>query len=214
MALADFKNISRGRLLAIRVAVFLLCLAPAVTLVIAGFLERLGADPVDRLTDETGENALRMLVATLAVTPLRHLLGWNWLLKLRRMLGLYAFFYTFLHFGVYVVLDRGLDPSTVVEDIIERKFITAGFAAFFLLWPLALTSTAWAVRKIGAQRWLRLHKCVYAIAVLATIHFLWLVKGEDIGEPLVYALIFGALFLHRYMRWLKSRRSQAGAEVA
>lgn len=189
---------------------FVLCLLPAAQLVALGLMDRLGAEPIDLITDETGEAALRMLVATLAVTPLRRITGWNWLLRFRRMLGLYVFFYALLHFATYVALDRGLDLSTVVEDVLDRRFITVGFAAFVLLWPLALTSTAWAVRRMGAQRWLALHKSVYAIAALASVHFLWLIRGEDMAEPLAYMAVFAALLLHRYLVW---RRGRAGAEA-
>ena len=212
--LFSLRTLSKRRILVFKAFVFALCLVPAVSTLVAGFTDRLGAEPIDRLTDVTGENALRLLVATLLVTPLRRLLGWNWLLQFRRMLGLFMFFYAFLHFSVYMVLDRGFDLSTVVEDVIERKYITAGFSAFVLLWPLALTSTSWAVRKLGAPRWLKLHKCVYAVAVLACVHFLWLVKGEDIGEPLVYSAIFGALFLFRYLHWLKSRPNPGSGKGA
>lgn len=207
MGLSGLRTLSRGRLAAVRAAVFVLCLAPAAALVAQGLTDRLGAEPIDRITDETGEAALRMLVATLAVTPARRLTGWNWLLRLRRMLGLYAFFYALLHFGTYVLLDRGLDLSTVVEDVLDRRFITAGFAAFVLLWPLALTSTAWAVRRMGAGRWLALHRSVYAIAALACVHFLWLVRGDDMGEPVAYAAVFAALLLFRWVWW---RRARAG----
>jgi len=199
MAWLGLKNLPKSRLLAVKAAMFVLCAAPAVILVAQGFMDRLGADPVDRLTGETGETALKMLVLTLCVTPLRRLSGWNWLLRMRRMLGLFMFFYAFLHFSVYLFLDLGLDLGAVIEDVIERKYVTAGFAAFLLLWPLALTSTAWAVRKMGGQRWLKLHRAVYAVAILASVHFLWLVKGDDYGEPLVYSAIFAALLGYRWM---------------
>ena len=155
------------------------------------------ADPVEHLTGETGEFALRMLVLALAVTPLRLATGWNWLLRLRRMVGLFAFFYAFAHFMVYVALDRRFDPTTVLDDIIERKFITVGFAAFALLVPLALTSNNWSVKKLGGKAWMKLHKVVYAIAIFAAVHFLWLQRGDDMTEPLVYLGIFIALLALR-----------------
>ena len=168
----------------------------------------LGADPIAALTHGTGEWALRLLVATLAITPLRLISGGNWLLRLRRMLGLFVFFYALLHFCVYVFLDRGLDFSTVAEDVLERKFITVGFPAFLILIALAVTSPAAAVRKLGARRWRRLHRAAYAAAILAAVHFLWLRRGDDWGEPLAYCAAFALLFAVRIVYALKPERAR------
>ncbi len=207
MAVLGLRRMPRKAMLAIRLAVFILCLLPALEMVVNGFRDQLGADPIERLLRDTGETALKILVLTLSVTPLRHVLDWNWLLGIRRMLGLFMFFYVFGHFSIYLALDRGFDLSTIVEDVLDRRFITVGFAAFVLLWPLAATSNAWAVRSLGVKKWTRLHKCVYAIAVLSCIHFLWLVKGEDIEEPLVFMAIFAGLFASRIFRWRRMRSS-------
>jgi methionine sulfoxide reductase heme-binding subunit len=135
---------------------------------------------------------LTFLLLTLLVTPLRRLTGCNWLLRLRRMLGLYAFFYACLHFGIYIWLDQFFDWHSIVKDIRKRPFITVGFTAFVLLIPLAATSTNAMVRKLGSQRWQRLHRLIYAIAVLGVVHFWWLVK-KDIREPLVFAAVLAVL---------------------
>ena len=180
-----------GRIKAVLFAVLLLPLIP----IVGGSLR--ATDPVEHLTGESGEFALRILVLALAVTPLRLATGWNWLLKTRRMIGLYAFFYAAIHFGVYVALDRQFNFATVLDDVVERKFITVGFAAFLLLVPLALTSNNWSVKKLGGKAWLKLHKLVYAIALLAPVHFLWLKRGKDLTEPLVYLAIFAALLAIR-----------------
>ena len=180
-----------GRIKAVLFAVLLLPLIP-----IAGGALR-AADPVEHLTGESGEFTLRILVLALAVTPLRLATGWNWLLRTRRMIGLYAFFYAAIHFGVYMALDRGFNFAAVLDDVVERKFITVGFAAFVLLVPLALTSSNWSVKKIGGKAWLKLHKLVYAVALFAPVHFLWLKRGDDLTEPLAYLGIFALLLAMR-----------------
>ena len=180
-----------GRIKAVLFAVLLLPLIP-----IAGGALR-AADPVEHLTGESGEFTLRILVLALAVTPLRLATGWNWLLRTRRMIGLYAFFYAAIHFGVYMALDRGFNFAAVLDDVVERKFITVGFAAFVLLVPLALTSSNWSVKKLGGKAWLKLHKLVYAVALFAPVHFLWLKRGDDLTEPLAYLGIFALLLAMR-----------------
>lgn len=177
----------------IKVALFLVLLLPLIPIV-GGALR--ATDPVEHLTGESGEFALRILVLTMLVTPLRLATGWNWLLRTRRMIGLYAFFYAALHFAVYMALDRGFNFSTILEDVAERKFITVGFAAFVLLIPLALTSNNWSVKKLGGKAWLKLHKLVYAIAIFAPVHFFWLKRGNK-AEPLVYLGIFIVLLALR-----------------
>ena len=173
--------------------VFLACLAPFV-LVLGDAFEvtgRLGANPVEEILDRFGNWALRFIVLTLAVTPLRRLTGWNWLQRFRRMLGLFTFFYALLHFVTWLVLDQGLLLSAIAEDILKRPFITIGFAALVLLLALAVTSTNGMRRRLG-RRWQKLHNSVYVIAILGVWHYWWQVK-LDTAEPLVYAIILGAL---------------------
>jgi sulfoxide reductase heme-binding subunit YedZ len=173
----------------------MLCLVPFVVLVIGAVTDTLGANPVETMTHETGEWTLRFLLITLMITPLRRLSGNNWLIKLRRMSGLFAFFYACLHFLTYIWFDHYFDWMEIIKDIPKRPFITVGFIAFMLLVPLALTSTNAMMRRLK-KNWARLHKLVYVIAVLGVLHFLWLVKA-DILEPMVYALILLVLLGYR-----------------
>lgn len=164
---------------------------------------RLGANPVETIQDTTGLWALRFLLLTLAMTPLRVLLGAAWPLQFRRMLGLFAFAYAALHFANYLLLDRALDLAEIVPDIVKRPFITIGVIALLLLVPLAATSTAAARRRLGA-RWQVLHRLVYPIALLGCWHFWWQVK-KDVTEPAVYAAILAILLLARgYTRALRA----------
>ena len=179
----------------VKPAVFMLCLLPFLLLVLNAIESNLGTNPVETLTHETGLWALRFLLITLMVTPLRRLTGAHWLIKLRRMLGLFAFFYAVLHFITYVWLDQYFDWQEILIDIPKRPFITIGFISFVLLIPLALTSTA-AVQRRLKKKWLLLHKLVYIIPVLVIIHFIWSLKA-DYSEPLFYALIFSTLMLSR-----------------
>lgn len=169
---------------------------PAVYLLGAALAGGLGANPIDAITDETGTWTLRFLVATLAVTPLRRLTGWSALAPWRRTLGLFAFFYGSLHFLTYIWLDQFFDVAAIVKDIGKRPFITAGFTAFVLMVPLAVTSTARMVRRLGGVAWRRLHRLVYVVAAAGVVHYWWLVKA-DIRRPLAYAAIVGALLLAR-----------------
>ena len=199
------------RISAVRIVLFALALAPFTALVVAAFTDGLGANPVETITHTTGEWTLRLLLATLAITPLRHLTGWVWLTRLRRMVGLFAFFYLVLHFSTYAVLDASLDLAYVVEDVAERLYITAGFAAFVMLVPLAATSTNAMVRRLGPLRWRRLHRLVYAAGICGVLHYLWLVKA-DLREPLVYAGVLAVLLGARLpiaARWMQARRSKS-----
>lgn len=182
--------------------VFILCLLPLAAL----FWLEWGANPVETLTHHTGRWALRFLLMTLAITPLRRLSGWNGLQRYRRMLGLFAFFYALLHFGVYLVFDQFFDLRAIAEDVVKRPYITVGFAAFVLLIPLAVTSTNGMIRRLGGRRWRRLHRLVYAIGILGVLHYLWLVKA-DLEQPLIYAVILGALLGYRL--WLYYQRRAA-----
>ena len=192
------NNISdRQLLLLIKPSLSILCLLPFIYLLIAALTDGLGTNPVETLTHDTGQWALRLLLLTLAVTPLRRLTKLNWLIKLRRMLGLFAFFYALLHLITYIWLDQFFDWSEILLDIPKRPFITIGFISFVLLLPLALTSTDAMQRRLK-KRWLTLHKLVYVIPVLAVIHFTWSLKA-DYSQPLLYASIFIILMLARIL---------------
>ena len=169
--------------------------------------DTLGANPVEVVTRATGWWTLFFLCATLAVTPLRRATGWNALARRRRMLGLFAFFYAFLHFTTYVWLDAFFDPATIVKDVFKRPFITFGFTAFVLLVPLAATSTAAMQRRLG-RRWQALHRLAYVAASLGVMHYWWLVKA-DITEPVRYALVLGVLFAARIVWRLRARARAA-----
>jgi sulfoxide reductase heme-binding subunit YedZ len=182
--------------------VFLAALLPFALVVgdISEVTGRLGANPVEEIQDRFGNWALRFILITLTVTPLRRLTGWNRLPRFRRMLGLFAFFYTSMHFLAWLVLDQGLLLSAIVEDIAKRPFITIGFAAFLVLLALATTSTDSMRRRLG-RRWQSLHNAVYVAAILGVWHYWWQVK-QDIAEPLVYAIILTVLLGYRLARRL------------
>ncbi|ODS62320.1 MAG: sulfoxide reductase heme-binding subunit YedZ [Arenimonas sp. SCN 70-307] len=185
-----------------------LALWPLAILVLGIANDTLGADPVARITHDTGTWALRLLLLGLALTPLRRFSGQAWPIRFRRLVGLYAFFYACLHLATWLVLDLGGYWTQVFDDLAKRPYITLGFSAWLLLVPLALTSTRGWMRRLG-RRWGQLHKLVYAAAVLAVLHYLWLVKA-DLREPLVYAAIL-ALLLGLRWRW---RRGAAPAQGA
>ena len=168
----------------------------------------LGINPIETLTHETGQWALRLLLLTLAVTPLRRLTGWNRIIVLRRMLGLFAFFYAILHLSVWVIFDHYFTLSTMIEDIAKRPFITMGTLSLVLMLPLALTSTKWAIRKLG-RRWQQLHRLAYASAIAAVVHFIWKEK-VIIDETMMYAAILAALLLIRVALAWRSRAAARG----
>ena len=200
---------------AIKPFVFLASLGPVAWLVSAASTGNLSANPLSDITNETGVWAIRFVCVTLAITPLRRVTGWNWLVKFRRMVGLYAFFYGTLHFLTYVVADRfaGLDfPNGIVSwttavaltrsvtaDIYKRPFITVGFLAWLTMLPLAITSTAGWIRRLGGRTWNRLHKLVYATGVVVVLHYWWLVKA-DVRRPLAYAGVVLILLAFRAQR--------------
>lgn len=152
----------------------------------------LGANPIEYLSRATGWWTLAILLATLSITPARRLSGWHWLIRLRRTLGLCTFAYAVIHLGIYLWLDQFFDWAGIVKDVFKRPFITVGFAAFVLMLPLAATSSNAMVRRLGGRRWQLLHRLVYAVGILAVVHFWWLVK-KDIREPLAFALLLGVL---------------------
>ena len=179
----------------IKPILFTVCLVPFIALVLGAVNNSLGTNPVETMTHETGEWTLRFLLLTLMITPLRRLSGKSWLIKLRRMLGLYAFFYACLHFITYIWFDHYFDWVEIIKDIPKRPFITVGFSAFVLLIPLAVTSTNKMMRRLK-KNWVKLHRLVYVIAVLGVLHFLWLVKADTL-EPLIYATILLILLGYR-----------------
>ncbi len=192
--------------------VFVGALVPLAGLLLQAGQGTLGADPVALVLNRLGLLALIFLLAALAVTPAKLLLGWTWPLRLRRMLGLFAFFYASVHFATYVAVDQRFNWPVLWADVTKRKFMVVGFAAFLLLLPLALTSTDASVRRLGFRRWKALHRLAYVAAVLAVVHFLWRVK-LDIRQPLLYALVLGALLLVRVVDAARRRAKarQAGA---
>ncbi len=185
--------------------VFAACLVPA-TLIVTDLFEitgTLGANPVEAILDRFGNWGLRFVMIALAVTPLRRLTGWNWLTRFRRLLGLFAFFYVLMHFLTWLVLDQGLYVPAISEDLVERPFITIGFAALVILLAMAATSTSGMRRRLG-RRWQTLHNGVYAVGVLGVWHFWWQVKLDTL-EPLVYAMILTLLLGSRLWHRLRVR---------
>jgi sulfoxide reductase heme-binding subunit YedZ len=203
---------SRRVVLGLKVVLWLGALAPLAWMITGFFLDWLGANPIEKLEHVTGMTGIIILLASLAVTPVRRITGWNPLIQLRRPLGLFAFFYIFLHFGVWMGLDLGLEPSWVWDDIKERPYITVGFTGFLLMIPLAVTSTKGWMRRLG-RRWGRLHTLVYVVAALGCIHYYWLVKS-DVRIPLLLATIYGTLMALRIpgwvRKWARGRRDRAG----
>ncbi len=208
-------NLRHDRIAQSKPLIFLLCLLPLGWLAWSTTQGQLGPDPVARLEHETGIWALRILLATLAITPLRHFSGWLASIRYRRMLGLFAFFYASLHLLIYLVVDLGGFWSQIFGEIAKRPYITVGFLAWLLMIPLAITSTKGMMRRLGRQ-WQRLHRLVYLIGVCACLHFLWQVKyGETIAvlEPVAYAAIFVALMLARVPAWLRRRTAATRTSV-
>jgi sulfoxide reductase heme-binding subunit YedZ len=169
-----------------RLAVALACSLPLLKVAVDAFFHRLGANPIEAILNRFGYWTLVLLLASLLPTALQKLFGWSWPIRHRRLIGLFAFFYAVLHLATYVGLDQFFDCAAILEDVVKRKFITVGFASFLLLLPLALTSTSWAVRRLGYDRWKRLHRLTYAAAILGVVHFTWRVKA-DLREPLIFA---------------------------
>ena len=185
-----------------KIGLSIVSLLPAIALTLGAINDELGANPIEVLTRDTGEWALRFLLITLAVSPLRLSVGWHFLAAVRRMLGLYSFFYAVIHMLLYLWLDQFFDLSDIIEDVIERPFITVGFISFLALIPLALTSNDGMIKRLGTQRWNKLHRLVYYIAIGGVVPFYMLVK-KDITEPLVYIALLAVLLgirLYRYSR--------------
>lgn len=189
----------------VKLALWPLCLAPFLYLALAAFqfggLD-LGANPVEALLHSMGKWGLKFLLITLAITPLRRWTGWQWLVRFRRLMGLFAFFYVSMHFVVYFALDQTLDVAAVWEDIVERPYITLGMTALLMLAPLAVTSTRGMMRRLG-RRWKQIHWLIYPAAILGVWHFYWQVKLDTL-EPTIYAAILGVLLSTRL--WYRRRR--------
>ncbi len=184
-----------------KIVLFTASLAPLAHLLWRGFSGALGANPVEVITHTTGDWALIFLLLALAVTPLRKLTGQAWLIRFRRMLGLFAFFYACLHVTTYVWLDQWFDVHSMIKDIGKRPFITLGFTAFVLLVPLAATSTRRMIARLGGRRWQWLHRLIYFSAIAAIVHFTWSMK-KDIHRPVDYALVLTALLGYRIVVWI------------
>lgn len=191
---------------AVKALVFVAALYEIARLAWLAASDSLGANPVELIERGLGTAALVMLLLTLTVSPLRWLTGWAWLLRIRRMLGLYAFFYASLHVVAYVWLDHWFDWGAVIDDIVKRPYLTFGAAAFVLMIPLAITSTNAAIKRLGGRNWQRLHRLVYLIAALAILHY-WFHKlaKNNIADPAFYAVILGLLLGARLVHWSRSR---------
>ena len=206
------RNLIGYRMTAIKAALHAVALGPFAWLLYDVWTDALGADPIAAITHRTGDWALRFLLITLSVTPLRRLSGWNVLARFRRMLGLYAFFYASLHFCTYIILDLVGYWAQILDDLVKRPYITVGFLAWLGLLPLAITSTKGMVRRLG-RRWIQLHRIIYGIAALGVLHYFWLVKS-DLREPLMYGGILTVLLILRLppvVRRLERRRGSAAS---
>jgi sulfoxide reductase heme-binding subunit YedZ len=191
--------------------VFAACLVPLARLGLGALQGNLGANPIERITHQTGDWTLILLLVTLAVTPLRRITSINELIAFRRMLGLFAFFYGTLHFLTYIWLDKFFDMHEIVKDVYKRPFITAGFTGFVLMIPLAITSTKGWIRRLG-KKWQMLHRLIYASAIAGVVHYIWLVK-KDVRKPLIYAFLLAILLLWRIGIWIIKRQTSAAAKL-
>jgi len=202
---------SRRSRVVLKIAVWAICLAPLVALLYRAATHDLGANPISFVTNWLGDWTLRLLLASLAMTPLRILLGLSWPIQLRRLLGLFAFSYASLHFGVWLVLDHFFDWREMGADIAKRPFVTVGMTALLLMMPLAATSTAAAIRKLGGRNWQRLHRLAYAIGVCGVLHYLWLAKKAN-PAPYYYATVLALLLAIRVWDWGRRRVSRLRTE--
>ena len=208
---------------ALKVLVFILSLAPVGILAwkffgahptdMSSWGQGLGANPLEVITHTTGDWTMRFLLITLAITPLRKITKQNWLIRFRRMLGLFAFFYGSLHLLTYLWFDKDFVLADILADVAKRRFITVGFLGFVLMIPLAVTSTAWAIRKMGGKRWQMLHRLIYFSAIAGVIHYIWLVKS-DLSKPLQYGGILAVLLLYRLVVWVWPKGPRKAVPVA
>jgi sulfoxide reductase heme-binding subunit YedZ len=193
-----------------KIAIFLAALIPLARLAWRAFHDGLGANPIEVITHTTGDWTLILILITLSITPLRRITRQYWLIGVRRMIGLFAFFYGTLHFLTYIWLDKFFDIHEMLKDIVKRPFITIGFSAFILMMPLALTSNAWSIRRLGGKNWQRLHRLIYLTAILGVVHYAWLVKA-DLRKPIEYGVILSLLLLYRVGVWVSGKRQQRTA---
>ena len=199
-------------LASVRAGLFVLALLPFARLIVLGVTNDLGANPVEFVLRSLGTWTLVMVLATLTITPLRWLTGWAWPIRLRRMLGLYAFFYGSMHITAYVWIDHFFDWNSIAADIVKRPYLTFGFAAYVLMVPLAVTSTNAMVRRLGGRNWQRLHRAVYAVGVFGVTHY-WFHKlaKNDLAQPVLYALVLGTLLGVRLLGWGGGRQAPSAA---
>jgi methionine sulfoxide reductase heme-binding subunit len=193
-----------------KLVVFLLCLVPLGMLILRATQGNLTANPIEFITHTTGDWTLRFLVITLAVTPLRKILRLPQLIRFRRMLGLFAFFYACLHFFTWIGLDKFFDWTDMWKDVQKRRFITVGFMGFMLMIPLAITSTTGWIRRLGGKRWQMLHRAIYGSAIAGVVHYYWLVKS-DVRKPLMYGAMVGVLLAWRLGTWIYGRGQRVPA---
>ena len=196
-----------------KIAVFLAALVPLGRLAWRAFHDGLGANPIEVITHATGDWALILILTTLSITPLRRLTKQYWLIGVRRMIGLFAFFYGCLHFTTYIWLDKFFDLHEMIKDIYKRPFITVGFTAFVLMIPLAVTSTQGWIRRLGGRSWQRLHRLIYLTGIVGVVHYLWLVKA-DRRKPLEYGFVLSILLLYRVGVWMAEKRKELAAARA
>ncbi|MCT7309233.1 protein-methionine-sulfoxide reductase heme-binding subunit MsrQ [Ralstonia wenshanensis] len=199
----------------VKAIAWVVALVPFLRIVFLGATDQFGPNPLEFVTRSTGTWTLVLLCCTLAITPLRRITSMNWLIRLRRMLGLYTFFYGSIHFLIWLLVDRGLDPASMLKDIVKRPFITVGFAAFVLMIPLAATSTNAMVRRLGGKRWQWLHRLVYVTGVLGILHYWWHKAGKhDFAEVSIYAAVMAVLLgLRVWWAWRSPRSAMAGGAM-
>ena len=212
----SFRNPSPRSIALIKATLFLVCLLPLVRLLLPFYAvltgntllgytgDELGANPIEFIIRDLGTWALNFLLITLCITPLRKLTGLNWLLRLRRMLGLFAFFYALLHFNIYLGLDQSYDWAEIAKDILKRPFITVGMLTFALLIPLAVTSNAAMIKALGGKAWQKLHRLIYPLTICAVLHYWWLIK-LDTTQPAIYAVLLAGLLGVRLYWWWSAR---------
>jgi sulfoxide reductase heme-binding subunit YedZ len=206
---------TRKSLVVLKTATWLACLAPLVWLLWRAVQNTLGPDPTHTITFATGRTALRLLVISLAITPVRRLVpSLGWIIKFRRLLGLFAFFYATLHLFTWIGLYAGFDPNAMYADILKRRYVTAGMTAWLLLLPLAATSTNWAIRRMGGKNWNRLHRLVYLAAIAGVVHYWWQVKS-GVLTPIGITVVLAVLLLARpVLTWVQARKSTTSASKA
>ena len=212
--MTTLTSLNPAQLRRLKIALFIAATLPFLRLVVYTINDWLGANPVEFITRNTGDWTLYFLCITLAVTPLRRLTGWNWLIRLRRMTGLFAFFYASLHFMTFLWFDHFFDVAEMLKDVVKRPFITVGFGTFLLLIPLAATSTNAMIKRLGGKRWQRLHRLIYLIAPLGVLHLWWMKAGKnDFSQPIVFGLIVAGLLLAR-VYWRFGQRPAGASRVA